>query len=155
MTLLDQPGQASWNEPGNGQESGESSPDLAQASAGELAARLGELVSRLVRDEFALAQIEAKQRAKRIGVGLGAFGLAGIAVFLGACCFVAALVLGLSNVLRPWFAAIVVGAGLVALGGIVALPGWKGLNDRRAPVPADSIDSVKADVAAVRDALHR
>lgn len=126
-----------------------------EPSAGELAAQLGEQISRLIRDELALAQVEAKQRAKRIGVGVGMFGAGGVLAFFGACCFVAALVIGLSNVMRPWLAALVAGAALFLIAGLTVLPGWKGVTERRPAVPNDSIASVKADVAAVKEALHR
>lgn len=125
------------------------------ASAGELAAQLGEQISRLIRDELALAQVEAKQRAKRIGIGVGMFGAGGMLAFFGACCAVAALVIGLSNVMRPWLAALVAGAALFVVAGLTVLPGWKGVMERRPDVPNDSIASVKADVAAVKEAMHR
>ena len=127
----------------------------SDASAGELAAQLGEQISRLIRDELALAQVEAKQRAKRIGVGVGMFGAGGLLAFFGAACVVAAVVIGLSNVMRPWLAALVAGAGLFVIAGLTVLPGWKGVMERRPDIPNDSIASVKADVAAVKEALHR
>lgn len=127
----------------------------ADKSVGQLTAQLGEQVSRLVRDELALAQTEAKQRVKRIGLGVSAFGLAGGLAFFAGCCLVAALVVGLSNVMRPWLAAIVAAGGLLVLAAMIVLPGWKGMMDRRPPVPQDSVDSVKADVAAVKEGLHR
>lgn len=123
-------------------------------SVGQLAAQLGEQMSRLVRDELALAQAEAKQRAKKVGLGAGMFGAAGGAAVLAVCCFVAAAVLGLCNVVQPWFAAIIVGVALILLAGLTVLPGWKGITSGRPDVPGDSIRSVKDDVAAVRSALH-
>ena len=125
------------------------------ASAGELAAQLGAQISRLIRDELALAQVEAKQRAKRFGAGLGMFGAGGLFAFFGAACVVAALVIGLSNVMRPWLAALVAGVALFFVAGLTVLPGWKGVKERRPDIPNDSIASVKADVAAVKEALHR
>ena len=125
------------------------------ATAGELAAQLGEQISRLIRDEQALAQVEAKQRARRIGIGVGMFGAGGVLAFFGACCVVAALVIGLSNVMRPWLAALVAGAALFVVACLTVLPGWKGVMERRPDVPHDSIASVKADVAAVKEAMHR
>jgi putative superfamily III holin-X len=127
----------------------------ADKSVGELTAQLGEQVSRLVRDELALAQTEAKQRAKRIGVGLSAFGVAGGLAFFAGCCLVAALVIGLSNVMRPWLAAIVAAGGLLLLAVFIVMPGWKGMMERRPPVPQDTVESVKADVAAVKEGIHR
>jgi hypothetical protein len=136
-------------------ESGTAQPAAADLSVGQLTAQLGEQVSRLVRDELALAQTEAKQRVKRIGVGVTAFGAAGMLAFFAACCGVAALVVGLSNVMRPWLAALVVAGGLLALAGLIVLPGWKAMMDRRPAVPQDTVESVKADVAAVKEGLHR
>ena len=127
----------------------------ADKSVGQLTAQLGEQVSRLVRDELALAQTEAKQRAKRIGLGMSAFGVAGGLAFFAGSCLVAALVIGLSNVMRPWLAAVVAAAGLLVLAGLIVMPGWKGMMNRRPPVPQDSVDSVKADVAAVKEGIHR
>lgn len=121
-------------------------------SVGELAAKIGEQVSRLVRGELALAQLEAKQRAKKVGLGAGMFGASGMLAFFGACCGVTAAILGLANVLRPWAAAIAVAIVLFVLAGLLALPGWKVLTSKRPAVPADSIDSVKADLSAVRQA---
>lgn len=133
---------------------GTSAADRRDESVGRLAAQLGEQVSRLVRDELALAQVEAKQRAKKIGVGAGLFGAAGGMVFFGGACFVTAAVLGLCNVVQPWFAAIIVGVALLLLAGLTVLPGWKGVTAKTPAVPADTIRSVKEDVAAVRSAVQ-
>lgn len=124
-------------------------------SVGQLSSQLGQQVSRLVRDEMALARVEATQRAKRVGVGVGMFGVAGGLAFFGACCLVTAAILGFANVLQPWLAALLVAAILILLAGFIALPGWKGVTAKRPPVPQDSVDSLKADVAAVKEAAHR
>jgi len=124
-------------------------------SVGQLSAQLGQQVSRLVRDELALARVEATQRAKRIGAGVGMFGVAGGFGFFGACCLVAAAILGFANVLQPWLAAIIVAIILFVAAGITALPGWKGVTSKHPDVPHDSVESVKADVAAVKQAAKR
>jgi hypothetical protein len=128
----------------------ENRPTQAPASVGELAARLGDQLPRLVRDELTLAQIEAKQRVKKAGLGAGLVGAGGGFAFFGACCGVAAAVLGLMNVMRPWAAAITAGIVLFLLAGLIALPGRKVLTSRWPPMPRESIESVKADVSAVR-----
>lgn len=143
MTLLSQNGQP----PEAGMRS--------DTSVGELTAQVGELTARLVRDELALAQAEARQRAKRVSYGVGAFGFAGLLAFLSACCAVAAAVIGLAGVIRPWLAALVVGAVLMSVAGLTVLPGWKGITGRRPDVPHDSVESVKADLNAVREAVKR
>ncbi len=127
----------------------------AEPSVGELAAQLGEQVSRLVRDELALAQAEVKQRAKQVGLGVGMFGAGGLFAFFGACCGVVAAVLGFANVVQAWLAAIIVGALLFVVAGLTVLPGWKGIKAKHPDVPADTVQNVKADVAAVKQAMHR
>lgn len=136
-------------------EQGEARPATgAEASVGELAAQLGEQVSRLVRDELALARAEMKVRAKRVGLGVGMFGAGGMFAFFGACCGVVAAVLGFCNLVQPWLAAIIVAGLLFVLAGLTVLPGWKGIKAKHPDVPGDTVENVKADVAAVKQAIH-
>jgi uncharacterized membrane protein YqjE len=125
------------------------------ASIGQLASRLSEQVSRLVHDELALAQVEAKAKAKKLGVGVGMFGVSGIFAFFGAACLIAAAVLGLSQAIDPWVAALVVAAALLLLAAVVALAGKKGVAGGSPPIPTQAVESTKADVAAVRQAVKR
>jgi putative superfamily III holin-X len=128
---------------------------LDDASFGDLAARLSEQVSRLVHDEMALAQLEAKQKAKRFGLGVGLFGAGGFVAVLGVICAVAAAVLGLATAVDGWLAALLVALALFVLAGLLAVTG--GIDVRRGtpPIPEQAVESTKADVAAVREAVHR
>jgi len=128
---------------------------LDEASLGQLAARLSEQVSRLVHEELALAQLEAKQKGKRLGVGVGMFGASGMLAFLGLAAGVAAAILGLATVMSGWLAAVIVAGALFVIAGIVALTGKKAVAAGAPPVPTEAIESTKADVAAVRRAVHR
>jgi hypothetical protein len=130
-------------------------PVSKDASIGELTSQVSEQVTRLVRDELALAQIEAKGKAKHLGVGVGMFGGAGIFGFYAVGVFIAAAVLGLSTAVDGWLAALIVGAALVVIAGIVALAGKKNLSQGAPPVPTEAIESSKADVAAVKSAVQR
>ncbi|HZC72572.1 MAG TPA: phage holin family protein [Jatrophihabitans sp.] len=121
----------------------------------ELTARLRDEVRDLVKGELALAKVEGIERAKRTGRGVGMFGSAAMLGFFAACCGVAALVLGLSNVMRSWLAALVAGAALLVLAVFVALPGRRGFREQHPPVPKDSVESLKADAAAIREGVHR
>lgn len=129
--------------------------DSADASLGELTARLSAQMARLVRDELELAQLEGKQRAKRIGAGVGMFGVGGMFAFFGACCGVAAIVLGLCNVTRPWLAALITASALMFLALLTVLPGWKSIKQKHPDVPHDTIASVKQDVATFVKAAKR
>lgn len=128
---------------------------LDDASLGQLMSRMTAEISRLVHDELALAQVEAKQRAKRLGLGLGMFGAGGALAFFGACCAIAAAVLGLSHAVSAWLAALIVALALFVVAGLVALTGKKSVAKGSPPVPTEAIDSAKADVAAVREAVRR
>jgi VIT1/CCC1 family predicted Fe2+/Mn2+ transporter len=125
-----------------------------EPSLGELTSRLSEQVSRLVRDELALAQMEAKEKAKRLGVGFGMFGAGGVLAFFGGGVAVAAAVLGLTYVVAPWLAAVIVGAALFVLAAIASLLGRRSVKRGTPPVPTRAVASTKADVAAVREAVH-
>ncbi len=129
--------------------------DLDDASLGQLAARLSEQVSRLVRDEMALAQVEAKQKAKRLGLGFGMFGVGGVLALFGMGAAVAAAILGLATVVAAWLAAVIVAGALLVIAGIAALTGKQTVAKGGPPVPTEAIESSKADVAAVKHAMHR
>jgi len=131
------------------------SADIGQASVGELTARLSEQISHLVRDELALAELEMKQKAKRLGLGVGMFGASGMLALFGALCAVAAAVLGVANVVSAWLAALLVGAGLFILAGMLALAGRIGVKKATPPLPTDAVQSTKKDVALVREAVKR
>ena len=128
---------------------------LDDASVGELTARLSEQVSHLVRDEMALAQVEAKDKAKRLGLGFGMFGASGFVALLGVLCAVAAGVLGLATVVDAWLAALLVAAALFGAAGVLAIMGRSGVRSGSPPVPTQAVASTKADVAAVREAVKQ
>jgi hypothetical protein len=125
------------------------------ASLGQLASQLSAQVSRLVHDELALAQVEAKRKAKQLGLGFGMFGASGALAFFAVGCLVAAGVLGVATVVSAWLAALIVAGVLLALAGATALTGKKGVRRGAPPVPTEAIESAKADVAAVREAVRR
>ncbi len=60
---------------------------VAGSSAAELVRELSEQVTRLVRDELRLAQLEMARKGKRAGLGIGVFSGAGLLALsdLAAC----------------------------------------------------------------------
>ena len=56
----------------------------------QLISQLTEQISRLVRDEARLAQAEVTQKAKKLGVGAGLFGGAGLFAFFGLAVLITA-----------------------------------------------------------------
>jgi hypothetical protein len=130
-------------------------PDPANASTGELIGQLTDQLSRLVRDEARLAQAEVTQKAKRLGVGAGLFGGAGLTAFFGLAVLISAVVLGLAEVLPAWLAALVVAVVLFAVAGVLALVGKKDVEEASPPLPTQAIAGVQADVATVKEGLSR
>jgi Flp pilus assembly protein TadB len=123
--------------------------------AGELVKQLSEQVSRLVRDELRLAQLEMTRKGKRAGVGIGMAGGGGLVVLYGLGALVACAVLALSLVLTAWLAALIAGAALLLIAGVLALLGRRRLQRAIPPVPAEAVDSLKADVNEIKERTHR
>jgi hypothetical protein len=130
-------------------------PDPTTATTGELIGQLSDQVSRLVRDEVRLAQAEVTQKAKRLGIGAGLFGGAGVVAILGLGALVTAAILGLANVLPGWLAGIIVAVALFAVAGVLGLLGKKDVDKATPPLPTETIASVQADVDAVKKAVAR
>jgi methyl-accepting chemotaxis protein len=122
---------------------------------GELVKELSEQLSRLVRDELRLAQLEMTRKGKQAGLGIGLFaGSGGIAVY-GLGCLIACAVIAIATVLAAWLAALIVGAALLLVAGMAALAGKGRLSKATPPVPEETIGSVKADVDEIKERTHR
>ncbi|SKB10449.1 phage holin family protein [Aeromicrobium choanae] len=122
------------------------------ASTSELISRLSDELKTLVRDEMRLAQIEVGSKAKRAGVGAGIIGAGGLLALYGLGVLIAAAVLALALVVDAWLAALIVAVVILVIAGIAALLGKKRVQEAGAPVPQATVESVKADVDAVRHA---
>jgi large-conductance mechanosensitive channel len=129
--------------------------DPSDRSVGELVRSLSEDLTTLVRDEIRLAQAEVSDKAKKAGVGIGAFGGAGVVALYGLGVLIAAAVLGLAAVVSAWLAALIVAVVLFVVAGVAALIGKKKLSQAAPPVPSRAIDSVKTDVAEIKESIHR
>ena len=125
------------------------------ASTGELVSKLSQEVSELIRDELRLAQVEVSGKAKKAGVGVGLLGTAGIIALYGVAVLIATVILALALVLDAWLAALIVGVVLMAIAGVAGLLGKNRVAEAAPPVPSDAIESVKKDVAAVKEGAHR
>jgi hypothetical protein len=127
--------------------------DSAGASTAELVKLASEQVSRLVRDELALARAEMTTKAKRAGTGIGLFGAAGVVALYGVAALIVTLIVALDLVMPLWLAALIVAVVLFLVAGILALFGKKQVTRAVPPEPAQAIQSVKADVNEVKHAV--
>jgi hypothetical protein len=126
--------------------------DNGDRSTGELVSRLSQDVSQLVRDELRLAQLEMTGKAKKVGVGAGMLGTAGLLALYGVAVLVATAVLALALALPAWLSALIVAVVLLGAAGIVALVGKNRVTEATPAVPERTVENIKQDVDAVKHA---
>jgi uncharacterized membrane protein YqjE len=125
------------------------------ASTPQLVTQLSHEVSRLVRDELRLAQLEVTGKAKKAGVGAGMFGAAGLIALFGLGTLIATAVLALSLALDAWLAALIVTVVLFLAAGIAAVLGRSELRAATPPVPEEALASTRQDIETAKEATHR
>ena len=118
-------------------------------SIADLTRQLSEQTKTLVRQEVELAKAELGERGKRVGVGAGMFGGAGLFGLFAFATLTACLVLALSEAIEPWLAALIVTVAYGAIGGVLALSGKNRVQEATPPMP-ESVETVKDDVAWTR-----
>lgn len=125
----------------------------ADQSTSELVQRASEQISRLVRDELALAKAELAEKGRHAGIGVGLFGGGGALALYGLGVLITTAILALDLVMAAWLAALIVGVVLFVAAGVLALVGKKQVQQAVPPTPTAATDSVKADVDAVTAAV--
>jgi uncharacterized membrane protein YqjE len=128
---------------------------VPERSTGELVKLMSEQVSTLVRDELKLAQLEMTRKGKQAGTGAGMMGGGGLIALYGIACLIACAIIAISRELAPWLSALIVGAVLLIVAGIVAAMGLAKLRQATPPIPGDAVQSVKADVDEIKERAHR
>ncbi len=127
---------------------------VADQSTAELVQRASEQVSRLVRDEIALAKAELAEKGKHAGIGAGLFGVGGVLALYGIGALIATLIVVFDLFLPLWLAALIIATSLFLIAGILALIGKSQVTKAVPPEPQAAIESVKADVDEVKQAVR-
>jgi hypothetical protein len=122
-------------------------------STSELVQKASEQISRLVKDEIALAKAELTEKGKHAGIGVGLFGGGGVLALYGVGALFATLIIVLDIWLPLWAAALIITVVLFASAGILALLGKKQVTQAVPPEPSAAIASAKADVDEVKHAI--
>lgn len=104
----------------------------------------------LLNQEIALFKAELQEKLGRLGGGVGALAAGGIIAFSGWLVLLAAAVLGLSRVVDPWLAALIVGLAALAIGGGLLLFGKRRVK-ANALVPDRTLKSLRQDQAWIRE----
>ncbi|MGA5137644.1 phage holin family protein [Streptomyces azureus] len=124
-------------------------------SVGELVSQASEQLSRLVRQEVALAKEELAEKGRRAGRGGGLLGAAGAVAYAGLLALAGTGVAALSLVLPVWAAALIVTGVLFVIAAVLAAAGRGQLRRATPPTPEEALGSVRADVEEIRERAHR
>jgi hypothetical protein len=131
-----------------------SSGSVEQRSIGELVKQLSEQTSTLARKEVELAKAEMALKGKRLGIGAGAFGAAGLVGLYAFGALTATLILLIATAIEPWIAALIVAVAYAAVAGILALAGKKKVGEATPPMPEQAIEGAKDDVNEVKQRVE-
>ena len=130
-------------------------PQYADLPLPELLRQLSTDTATLVRQEIQLARVELTGKAKVAGRSATFFGAAAVLGFGAFLAVTACAIAALALVLQLWAAALVVTAVYAAGAVAAALAGKRSLAAVAPPVPERTVESVKADVDAVRAGVSR
>ncbi|XVU23303.1 phage holin family protein [Actinoplanes sp. CA-054009] len=134
---------------------GSEAKPLADQSTAELVQRASDQISRLVRDEIALAKAELAEKGKHAGIGIGLFAGGGVFALYGVGALIATLIIVFNLFLDLWLAALIVTVALFVAAGVMALIGKNQVSKAVPPEPIAAIESVKADVDQVKQAVAK
>jgi hypothetical protein len=113
-------------------------------SIGTLFSDLARDTSLLIRQEVALAKSEIANGVSNLGMGVGMLAAGALVAFVGFIFLCLAAVYGLSKVVEPWLAALIVGGVVIALGAALVFVG-KGKLSSDKLVPRRTIRTLKDD----------
>jgi hypothetical protein len=123
------------------------SGDLREQPIGDLLKQLSQETTTLVKQELDLAKAEMQVKAKEGGKGAGLLGGGAVAALLFLGALTATLIGLLDTAMKFWLAALIVTLIWGAVAAVLALQGKNKLQEATPPVPEQTQDSVKEDVA--------
>ena len=133
----------------------ETQESSAERSVPELVKEITAQSAALARKEIELAEAETMIKGKRVGLGAGMFGGAGLLGLFGLGALTVAAILGLAIVLPGWASALIVAGIYLVLAGIIALRGGIELRRAKPLPPTEAAASVKDDVEWIRAHAER
>lgn len=121
-----------------------------ERSLGELFAELARETSTLVRQEVTLARTEMTQKVSQLGRDVGVIGVGGAVAYAGLLAVIAALILGLGQLIPLWLSSLIVGFVVAAVGYILIQRGLSALK-RADLTPRETVETLKEDQEWVKD----
>lgn len=119
-------------------------------SLADLTRQLSNQTAALASKEVELAKAELALKGKRLGLGAGMFGGAGLVGAYAVGALTTSLILALATALDGWLAALIVAAGYGAIAAVLALTGKRKVEQGTPPVPEQAIESTKEDLQSTK-----
>jgi hypothetical protein len=118
-----------------------------ERSIGELFGELSQDIGLLVRQEAQLAKTEMQTKLSRVTGDLVSLAAGGVVALVGGLAVTAAIILLLIDPIgvKPWLAALIVGALLGIVGWVMLQRGLKDLK-RTDPTPRRTVETIKEDI---------
>ncbi|MDP9018215.1 MAG: phage holin family protein [Candidatus Eremiobacteraeota bacterium] len=115
--------------------------------------QLAEDLSVMVRNDLEAARTEMLDKVKTAGVGAGM--LSGSAVTAALTMFSLTILgmVGLSAIMKPWIAVLVVTLFWAAATAVLALMGKDKLREAGPPIPTQTIEQVKEDIQTAKEEI--
>src|SRR5215207_667801 len=118
---------------------------LDNRSIGDLFSELSRETSQLVKKEVELATTEMTAKARKAGGHVGVTAAGGALAHAGLLVFLAALVLGLSEMgVTPWLSALIISLLMIGVGYLLVNRGLAGLRNTSV-APTRAMESLKED----------
>lgn len=119
-------------------------------SLGELFSELANETTMLVRQEIQLARTEMTQKATEAGKDVGMIGAGGALAYAGLLALIAALIIGLGELIPLWLSALIVGLVVVGVGYMLIQRGLTALKQID-PKPQQTIQTLQEDKEWVKE----
>jgi len=119
-------------------------PQRDERSIGELFAELARETSTLVRQEVQLAKTEMTQKVTSAGKDAGLIGAGGALAYAGLLAVLAAVIIGLGQLIPMWLSALIVGVVVIGIGYMLVQQGLNALK-RIDPTPRQTMETLKED----------
>jgi drug/metabolite transporter (DMT)-like permease len=122
-----------------------------ERSLGELFSELASETSTLVKQEVALAQTELTQKATKVGKNVGYLVVGGAIGYAALLAFIAALIIGLGNLLdNHWAAALIVGVIVAVVAVVMIMSALSALKSTEI-TPTQTVETIKEDAKWLKD----
>ena len=123
-----------------------------ERSLGDLFSELAAETGTLVRQEVALAQVEITGKATRVGKQVGYLAVGGAIGYAAMLAIMAGIIIGLSNFIPAWIAALLVGGIVAGVSFFLVSSAIERLKNTNLK-PEESVESIKEDAQWLKNQL--